>query len=249
MSSKAEKIFKAKMCEQTERYEDMVAIFRDIIKETAEFNNEERNVLSAAFKNLIGGKRTAFRALSAVAAKETSKEEKEGAKTGRAKLVNEFKQRIETEISKISTEVAELVDHKLLPAAKKDDEKLFYIKMKGDYYRYYCECLSGEALKPIAEKARAAYDDATKSAETSLPVTDAIRLGLALNFSVFHYEILNDPTKACKIAKDAFDNAISQLEGLPDDEYKDSASILQLLRDNLTLWQNEGDQPQNEGNS
>ena len=239
------KIFKAKVCEQTERYEEMVAVFREIIKDSTDFDNDERNLLSAAFKNLIGGKRTAFRALSAIAAKETAKEEKEGVKTNRAKLVNDFKKKIETEISKISTEVAELVDTKLLPTATKDDAKLFYIKMKGDYYRYYCECLSGDALKATAEKARIAYEEATKSSETSLPVTDAIRLGLALNFSVFHYEILNDPTKACKIAKDAFDNAISQLEGLPDDEYKDSASILQLLRDNLTLWQNEGDQPQN----
>ena len=66
--------------------------------------------------------------------------------------------------------------------------------------------------------------------------THPIRLGLALNYSVFYYEILNSPDNACKLAKTAFDNAIADLDGLEEDEYRDSATIMQLLRDNLTLW-------------
>lgn len=66
--------------------------------------------------------------------------------------------------------------------------------------------------------------------------THPIRLGLALNFSVFYYEILQAPEVACKLAKQAFDNAIADLDGLEEDEYRDSATIMQLLRDNLTLW-------------
>jgi len=53
---------------------------------------------------------------------------------------------------------------------------------------------------------------------------------------VFYYEILNSPDHACKLAKAAFDNAIAELDGLEEDEYRDSATIMQLLRDNLTLW-------------
>ena len=66
--------------------------------------------------------------------------------------------------------------------------------------------------------------------------THPIRLGLALNYSVFYYEILNSPEIACKFAKKAFDNAIADLDTLEEDEYRDSATIMQLLRDNLTLW-------------
>jgi hypothetical protein len=69
-----------------------------------------------------------------------------------------------------------------------------------------------------------------------LKSTHPIRLGLALNYSVFYYEILNSPDHACKLAKAAFDNAIADLDGLEEDEYRDSATIMQLLRDNLTLW-------------
>lgn len=76
---------------------------------------------------------------------------------------------------------------------------------------------------------------ATQEAEL-LKSTHPIRLGLALNYSVFYYEILNSPEHACKLAKAAFDNAIADLDGLEEDEYRDSATIMQLLRDNLTLW-------------
>jgi 14-3-3 protein epsilon len=76
---------------------------------------------------------------------------------------------------------------------------------------------------------------ATTEAE-ELKTTHPIRLGLALNYSVFYYEILNSPDHACKLAKNAFDNAIADLDGLEEDEYRDSATIMQLLRDNLTLW-------------
>lgn len=62
------------------------------------------------------------------------------------------------------------------------------------------------------------------------------RLGLALNFSVFYYEILNSPERACRLAKAAFDDAIAELDTLSEDSYKDSTLIMQLLRDNLTLW-------------
>lgn len=81
-----------------------------------------------------------------------------------------------------------------------------------------------------------AYKDASKLAESDLAPTNAIRLGLALNFSVFYYEILNSPERACRLAKSAFDDAINKLESLEEGQYKDSTLIMQLLRDNLTLW-------------
>jgi len=78
--------------------------------------------------------------------------------------------------------------------------------------------------------------NATDVAQTELTPTHPIRLGLALNFSVFYYEILNSPDRACHLAKSAFDDAIAELDSLSEESYRDSTLIMQLLRDNLTLW-------------
>merc|ERR1711998_519920 len=90
--------------------------------------------------------------------------------------------------------------------------------------------------KDSAEGALTAYKSASDIASTELPPTHPIRLGLALNFSVFYYEILNSPDRACQLAKQAFDDAIAELDTLSEESYKDSTLIMQLLRDNLTLW-------------
>ena len=112
---------------------------------------------------------------------------------------------------------------------------VFYYKMKGDYYRYLSEYQAGDAKKAVIDSAQDSYKQASEVAE-KLKSTHPIRLGLALNYSVFYYEILNQPDHACKLAKDSFDKAIADLETLEEEEYRDSATIMQLLRDNLTLW-------------
>ena len=111
--------------------------------------------------------------------------------------------------------------------------------MKGDYFRYIGEYTKGDKMKEISEKALESYNQATDIATKDLRTTNPIRLGLALNFSVFYYEIMNEPSKACEMAKQAFDDAIANIEDLPEDQYKDSTTIMQLIRDNLTLWTSE----------
>merc|ERR1711935_661293 len=110
---------------------------------------------------------------------------------------------------------------------------------KGDYFRYIAEFTEADTKKGAAESARVAYDDAMKEAEKELAVTHPIRLGLALNFSVFHYEVLGNPEEACKMARTTFEDAIAELDNVAEDSYKDSTLIMQLLRDNLTLWTSE----------
>mmetsp|Transcript_79773 Transcript_79773/g.203150 ORF Transcript_79773/g.203150 Transcript_79773/m.203150 type:complete len:117 (-) Transcript_79773:320-670(-) len=108
--------------------------------------------------------------------------------------------------------------------------------MKADYYRYIAE-FSTEAKKAAAaNSAEEAYADAANVAEKDLAVTHPIRLGLALNYSVFLYEVQGKPDEACKMARTAFEDAIAELDNVAEDSYKDSTLIMQLLRDNLTLW-------------
>lgn len=79
-----------------------------------------------------------------------------------------------------------------------------------------------------SEAAHESYKQATEIAQTDLAPTHPIRLGLALNFSVFYYEILNSPDRACHLAKQAFDDAIAELDTLSEESYKDSTVRLRL---------------------
>jgi 14-3-3 protein epsilon len=106
----------------------------------------------------------------------------------------------------------------------------------GDHHRYLAEFAMGDERKDSANKSLNAYKAAFNVTITELPPTHPICLGLALNFSVFYYEILNSPYRPCHLTKQAFDDAIAELDTLSEECYKDSTLTMQLLRDNLTLW-------------
>mmetsp|Transcript_9727 Transcript_9727/g.5082 ORF Transcript_9727/g.5082 Transcript_9727/m.5082 type:complete len:117 (-) Transcript_9727:40-390(-) len=108
--------------------------------------------------------------------------------------------------------------------------------MKGDYFRYLSEFANAGEREDSSDKALKAYQTAYDVGQTELAPTHPVRLGLALNFSVFYYEIIQNSEKACEMAKTAFDEAIAELDHVNEESYKDSTLIMQLLRDNLTLW-------------
>lgn len=167
---------------------------------------EERNLLSVAYKNTIGSRRTAWRALSSIEKKEESK----GSKN--IGLLKGYKAKIEGELNKYCNEILSLIDNQLIAKASNSEAKVFYHKMKGDYYRYISEYTSGSAHDTAGKDAHEAYKAATIVAEADLKTTHPIRLGLALNYSVFYYEVKNDPGVACQLAKKAFDDAIADID-------------------------------------
>merc|ERR1711957_960659 len=189
------------------------------------------NLLSVAYKNAVGSRRAAWRIVSSVEAKETSK-----SNTQNAEWAKEYCTKVEVELQKICDTILKLLEDVLIAKATTGESKVFYQKMKADYYRYIAEFTEGDAKSKASENARLAYEEAQKVAEKDLAVTHPIRLGLALNFSVFQYEVLGNPDEACKMARTAFEDAIAELDNVAEDSYKDSTLIMQLLRDNLTLW-------------
>jgi len=234
---KHEMVSRAKLCEQAERYDDMADYMRQVTESGIELVNEERNLLSVAYKNVVGARRSSWRIISSIEGK-CDKGEKKHA------IATEYRQKVESELKEICDVVLKLLDEQLIPKASTGESKVFYLKMKGDYFRYLAEVEVGDARKEIMSNSQVAYKDAFDVAQKEMPPTHPIRLGLALNYSVFYYEILCDPEKACELAKNAFDDAIAELDTLSEDSYKDSTLIMQLLRDNLTLWtsdNNEGD--------
>uniref|UniRef100_H2ZAV9 14-3-3 domain-containing protein n=1 Tax=Ciona savignyi TaxID=51511 RepID=H2ZAV9_CIOSA len=238
--SKEELVASARLAEQAERYEDMVAEMKKFLELDANLTTEERNLLSVAFKNVIGARRSSWRIINSI-------EQKDKDKGKPTDIVEAYREKIESELQTWCQEVIQLLETKLIPACNtasdQHEASVFYRKMKGDYYRYMAEFI--ENKEDVVKSSLDAYDEAKDVSEAHLKPTNPIRLGLALNFSVFYYEIKGDQTKrACELAKTAFDAAIAELDQLPEDSYKDSTLIMQLLRDNLTLWTSDasGDQ-------
>jgi 14-3-3 protein epsilon len=197
----------------------------------SELTVEERNLLSVAYKNVIGSRRASWRIVSSIEQKEESK-----GNASHVEKLRGYRGQIEGELSKICEDILQVLTENLIPSASTSEGKVFYYKMKGDYHRYLAEFSSNDVKKQAAEDSLTAYEKASEIARTDLSPTHPIRLGLALNFSVFYYEILQLPKAACDLAKKAFDEAIAELDTLSEDSYKDSTLIMQLLRDNLTLW-------------
>ncbi|KAI5678616.1 hypothetical protein M9H77_09566 [Catharanthus roseus] len=231
--SREENVYMAKLAEQAERYEEMVEFMEKVAKgaDSDELTVEERNLLSVAYKNVIGARRASWRIISSIEQKEESRGNED-----HVSIIKDYRGKIEAELTNICNGILRLLDTHLIPSANISESKVFYLKMKGDYHRYLAEFKTGAERKEAAENTLVAYKSAQDIALAELPPTHPIRLGLALNFSVFYYEILNSPDRACALAKQAFDEAISELDTLGEESYKDSTLIMQLLRDNLTLW-------------
>lgn len=232
--SREELIIYAKFAEQAERYEDMVQFMDNVVQMGEKLSSDERNLLSVAYKNVVGARRSSYRVVSGLTSGLSDDDEKKV-------VTEEFSKKIKEELENRCRDVLSLLDKYLIESASESEKEadplsqVFYLKMKGDYFRYLVEVNVGESREEVVKASREAYEKASEIGE-DLPPTNPIRLGLALNFSVFYYEIEDSPHKACELAKNAFDSAISQLDQLSEESYKDSTLIMQLLRDNLTLW-------------
>lgn len=204
-----------------------------------ELTIEERNLLSVGYKNVIGSRRASWRIISSIEQKQDAKSTTSSnnlAQESRLKDIRDYRAKVEQELNDICQDILSVLEKYLIPAASTGESKVFYYKMKGDYYRYLAEFFTDEQKNEVAEKSNEAYETATAISGKDLLPTHPIRLGLALNYSVFFYEIKNSPDLACQLAKQAFDDAVTMLDTLGEDSYKDSTLIMQLLRDNLTLW-------------
>jgi len=234
--SREDSIYLARLAEQAERYDEMAEAMKKVAQLNEELTVEERNLLSVAYKNVVGSRRASLRIISSI----EQKEESRGKEDHLAKA-REYRKKVEKELRSICSDILEVLDRNLITNSSTAESKVFYYKMKGDYHRYLAESTTGEPRQEAAENALQAYKQASEVAQGLMP-TNPIRLGLALNFSVFYYEIMNSPDNAIQLAKLAFDDAIEKLEQLQDESYKDSTLIMQLLRDNITLWTSNADE-------
>ena len=185
-----ENIFLARVAEQAERFEDMVDFLAKVLdSKGADVTSDERNLLSVAFKNLISSKRAACRTIAAI------EQNPKYAKYASALL--SYKQSIESKLTADCQSIVDMIREKVLSKNCDGESKAFFVKMVGDYYRYIAENAKGALLEQVKQNALKAYNEAN---QITLPPCNPIKLGLALNFSVFHYEVMKNHKMACELA-------------------------------------------------
>merc|ERR1712166_1548866 len=212
MSNVEEYIFLARVAEQAERFEDMVDQLEHVLAEKgADVTSDERNLLSVAFKNLISSKRAACRTIAAI------EQNPKYSKFGDALL--QYKTGIESKLQGDCQRIIDMINNKVLSKPCDGEPKAFFIKM-------------------VKQQALAAYNEANS---ITLPPCNPIKLGLALNFSVFHYEAMKNHKAACDLADQSLQDALDKIDELEEDDFRDAKSIIELLKENLTLWREEED--------
>ena len=227
-----EKIFLARVAEQAERFEDMVDFLNQAIdqKKGEDFTIDERNLLSVGFKNLIGSQRGAIRTIGAI--EQNPKYQKFG------DALAQYKKKIEKELYDKCMQIVKCVENKCIGLAAEDESKAFFQKMVGDYYRYVAESATADTLDQVKSGALKGYEEADKLSK-GLNACNPIRLGLALNFSVFYYEVMNDHKKACELGEAALSEALEKIDDVDEETFRDAKSIIELLKENLSLWKEE----------
>ena len=102
----------------------MAQSMKKVAEMDVDFNPEERNLFSVAYKNIIGTRRAAWRIVSAIEQKEEARQDQ-----GKVAMIKAYRESIEKELTTICNEIFELIDKHLIPNASAPDSKVFFHKM------------------------------------------------------------------------------------------------------------------------
>lgn len=219
--------------ELIDEQQENINLMKKVCELNPALNSEERNILNIAYKNAVSSRRKAISTVSAFLKDEETREER------RIKL-SEFRDVLLKEMREICLDLISLIDESLLPASNEPEQRVYFEKMKGDYYRYICENKEGD-IDGIVEKARQCYQAGLDIARTELNSTNPTFLGLVLNYSVFLYEIMDHKNEAIDLSQKTFADTVDLVDNNDDATYSETTMILLLLHTNHNNWISERD--------
>ena len=231
--TREEYIYLSKLYEKAEMYKDMLNAIKKMIILNPKLNKEECEILSAGYKNMITDKRNSWRILHSMERREKKK------KSHILYHIQEIKSNAENEIRNVCQDLQSLIDQYCLPNFQDHENEVIFYKLKADYYRYICEFAEGKEFDENLKKAEEFYKKGYNVSIKDLPVNNCTRVGLALNYAVFLYEIKGDKKMAFDIAKKAFDESMKFVDDLEKPKCRDTLLVIQLLKENLIFWSSE----------
>ena len=229
-----EYIYLSKLYEKAERYPDMLKAIRKMIELNPKLKKEECDILSTGYKNMITDKRNSWRILHSM-----ERREKKNKKSKIIKNILEIKSHIEKEIRDVCNELQILLDKYLIPNVEEHEIEVYLYKLKADYYRYICEFAGEKEYEDNLKNSENFYEKAYNISNKNLPVNNCTRVGLALNYAIFLYEVKGDKKVAFDIAKKTFDESMKFVDDLEKPKCRDTLLIIQLLKENLIFWSSE----------
>ncbi|CDW76128.1 dna damage checkpoint protein rad24 [Stylonychia lemnae] len=236
-----QKIYYASLADEAQRYGDMIEymgwIVQKSVKKQKDLSNDEKNLFNIGYKNLITQKRRQHRIIleKIYQFQEEEKDDESEENQMKMGLMNITKDKIESEICEICDKILETVDL-LQEFSKTSESRVFYSKLRADFQRYLADASYTDHYQSKVQKAKENYETAIRDAE-GLFTTHPLRLATALNYSVFMFDNLKQPAKAVELAKSAFDMALFDLETVEEEMIQETLRVMQLLRDNVTLWE------------
>lgn len=216
----------SKISENAGRYEELCLIMKELVQLGGGLGDDDRERFARAYKHVIGEMRAAFQTL--------------GEEKTFAVALEDYKGVLRAELAETCTEALGLLKNHLLVSSKSanlnTDAQVFYMTMAADLHRYMAQTLASPKTDVHEREAKDYYRNAFDLACAHLNPTNSIRLGLALNYAVFHFEVSGDQKNALDLAEKAFNDAIKAMDVLEEDDYEVTTLLMQLLRDNVTLW-------------
>ncbi|KAL3092334.1 hypothetical protein niasHT_028571 [Heterodera trifolii] len=223
-----ELVQRAKLAEQAERYDDMAKAMKKLVEMDAKLDEEERNLLSIAYRKAVGARRTSRRIINSAQHRPKLTEKQKG-------IADALKKEVEHDMEQKGREALDLLDKILIPKVDEPVAKVTYLRMKADFHRYMAEIK--EAENDDLHKAKQSYEEAWDIAQQKIRPSHPIRLGVALNFAVFLHEFMKMPEEGRKLAQKAHDDGNADLlADTSGESYLESIGILEKLDDNLRIW-------------
>ena len=237
-------LYKAKLAQHVGRYDQLTNIMQQLFRRGMTFGDVEIHLCEVAYTEAIRQRRIAWRGL----VRQEAAEDAGIKRDAQVKLIGRYRKHIEEEVSRLCSEVFEIVPQLLNPERSRKPgsgmggggpsgpvSMVTSLLLVADCHRFMAELQTGEMRIDSAEKATAKYEEATSCAEV-LPWTHPARLGVGLNFAVFHADIGKDPEIACCMAKEHFDAAVRLHPALDPEAGRACLSIMKLLQENIIRW-------------
>ena len=226
-------IYMALLAQQCGRYEEMLKYLEDlVIQRNKDFSLKERELLLYGYISYIKSKR---KSLHIVMAYETK--EKKNENSIFLSYIQEYRRTLESDLTQSCQKIIYILDSLLIKKAENNEAKIFYKKLKGDFNRYIAEYAKDELREKVMKDGLTGYQEA-KNLSKDMPILNEILLGLALNMSLFYYEVVNERKNAIKVAEECIQKVDKELPSFDKDkeENKLIMTLIGLIKENLENW-------------